>query len=160
MWLASSPEIAATLADAACGMIAGQAADVSNEGACPDANVLTFIHEQKTGRLFEAACRMGGLSADADAERLARLSTYGRWLGVAFQITDDVLDATAASESLGKRSGKDARSKKMTYPAVYGVAESRARANSAVEKAVGALEPFGPAADDLRAWARHVAERA
>ncbi len=157
---ARAAEMAATLAEAVCGMIAGQAADVSNESAAPSVDVVTYIHEQKTGRLFEAACRMGGLAAEADAPDLERLSAYGRLLGLAFQITDDLLDLGAAAGQLGRPGGQDAQAGKMTFPAVLGESASRARVAAAVESAVAALEPFGERAGALREWVRQVGRRA
>ena len=118
------------------------------------------IHRTKTAALIAASCRMGAVigrgAVDADVERL---EDYGRLLGRAFQIADDVLDATSSAEDLGKTPGKDAAAGKATYPAAVGVDAARERARELSEQAVATLEVFGPSGDCLRELARFVIER-
>ncbi len=150
---AVSAKLVAALAAGTLGMIEGQAADVDNEERPPEAGLVDFIHERKTARLIEAACRMGAICAGSEA---AGLGTYGIHLGLAFQITDDLLDVTSSTETLGKQAHKDAAAAKQTYPAVHGIDASRARARRQVELAIAALEEFGPGAERLRDLARYV----
>lgn len=148
-----------TLAEGMLGMIAGQAADVEGEQRPTDPQLVDFIHQHKTARLIEVACRMGGLCAAASEESLAGLGCFGRHLGLAFQITDDLLDASGSTTAVGKRVGKDADAAKQTYPAAHGIESSRSRAGEEVAAALEALEPFGPRADRLREMARFVIAR-
>jgi geranylgeranyl diphosphate synthase, type II len=141
------------------GMIAGQTRDILGERQPPDLALTRAIHRQKTGRLFEAAGRLGAISAGADAERSEALAAYGQHLGRAFQIADDLLDLTGTTEQMGKAVTKDAGAGKQTYPAAIGEAASRAAAQEATAAAIAALDVFGPAADDLRALARFVVDR-
>ncbi len=159
MLLASTPRapaLVAALASATEQMIEGQGADIENEGRQPDVELVRYIHAHKTAALIEACCRLGALSAAAPAESVATLAQYGHHLGLAFQIMDDVLDASGAPEKLGKGVRKDAAAAKQTYPAALGLAESRARAGREVETALRALDPFGSRAERLRDLARYV----
>lgn len=147
------------LAAGALGMVEGQGADVEGEQRPTDAALVEFIHLHKTARLIEATCRMGALCAGADAAALEALSGYGRHLGLAFQITDDLLDVTGSTEAVGKQVGKDAAAAKQTYPAAHGTDASRRRAQEEVAAALAALEMFGERADRLRELARYVIAR-
>ncbi len=149
-------ERAAVLAQATAAMIAGQAADIAGEGQPASAARVAYIHHNKTGALIEAACRLGALTTAAPDELVERIAGYGRHLGLAFQIADDLLDVTGSEAATGKRTGKDALVEKQTYPAVFGVEASRQRAADEVASAIAALEPIGPAADPLRELARYV----
>lgn len=159
------------------GMIGGQVLDLQAEGriaADPDdeprassikppadgAERVRRIHEQKTARLIAAACRLGGLAADAAEHELAALDSYGLKLGLAFQAVDDLLDVTGTSRALGKTAGKDAAAGKQTLPRVVGIEEAWRIAESLAADAVEALTPFGGAAAPLRELARFVVERA
>jgi len=148
-----------TLSAGALGMVVGQGADIAGEGRPADAELVEFIHLHKTARLLETCCRMGARAADAPAETIELLGRFGRHLGRAFQVVDDLLDRTGSTARLGKRAGKDADVSKQTYPAVFGVDESRVRARQLVESAVQALEPFGSRADRLRDLAQFVITR-
>lgn len=148
-----------TLAGGTLGMIEGQGADLAGENSPPNRDLVRYIHERKTAALIETCCRLGAISAAAPQESLAALARYGRHLGLAFQIVDDLLDVTSTPEQMGKRVGKDAASHKQTYPAAFGVEESRVAAGREVAAAIAALEPFGPAADRLRELAQFVVER-
>ncbi len=141
------------------GMIGGEALDIEGESAAPDLDLVHRIHSAKTARLIQSACRLGGLAASADPETISALETYGHALGLAFQIADDLLDATANVEQIGKLTGKDAAAGKQTYLRVVDMEESRRTAKRYADQAVAALEPFGPAGEQLAALARYVIER-
>ena len=132
------------------GMIGGQVEDLAAEGGAPSPSQVEYIHRAKTAALIRAAVRCGALIADADAQRLEALGEFGTRIGLAFQIVDDILDVVSSAEELGKTVGKDQAQSKATYPAVYGVAESRLRARQCVDEAVAALEGFGESAWALR----------
>ncbi len=151
--------LAETLADGTTAMIAGQAADLAGERMPPREELVREIHERKTAALLSACSRMGALSAGASPARVEQLGEYGRRLGLAFQIVDDLLDETASAEHVGKRTGKDASAGKQTYPAVYGVEESRRRAAAEVAAAHDTLTDFGTEADRLRDLAGYVLAR-
>lgn len=151
--------LAEALASATLGMIEGQAADIAGEQQPPDGDLVQYIHVRKTARLLEAATRMGAICASASEPDERALSTYGRRLGLAFQIADDLLDATGVSGRLGKRAGKDAEQSKQTYPAVYGVEASRRRAAAEADAALQAIESYGPRGEHLRDIARYVVTR-
>nr|WP_197714798.1 farnesyl diphosphate synthase [Maliibacterium massiliense] len=145
---AGVPGAAQALREIACGagvggMIAGQCLDLANEGRAMDGAMLRRIHNGKTAALLTAACTAGMCLAGADARRLEAARAYGRALGLAFQITDDVLDVAGDAAHLGKHTGKDAQSGKLTFVSVYGLEKARALAREAVQEAVGALRPFG-----------------
>ncbi|MGD2109527.1 MAG: polyprenyl synthetase family protein [Phycisphaerae bacterium] len=141
------------------GMIGGQVVDIAGEAAAPSVELATYIHERKTARLFETACRLGALAGQATNDTLARLARYGQRLGWAFQIADDLLDLTSTSDRLGKRVGKDSEARKQTYPRCVGMERSRAAAKDAADAAMAELGSFGPEADDLRGLAAYVVDR-
>jgi geranylgeranyl diphosphate synthase type II len=141
------------------GMIAGQVHDIEGEGKHATFSLLESIHRAKTGALLRASLRMGGIYAGADEEQLAALSCYGDHAGLAFQIVDDVLDVEESSETLGKTAGKDAKQKKITFPAVYGIERSRAMAEEERMAAHLALRPFDDRADRLRQLADYIVKR-
>lgn len=142
------------------GMVAGQALDLAAEAQVADGAQLEAIHRKKTGALITVATRAGAFIAGASDAELAALTAYAAQLGLLFQITDDLLDVTATVADLGKTPGKDARAKKATYPALYGIEGARTRADVAYEAAQAALDelPARPVAT-LRALARLVLER-
>ncbi len=156
---AAAAEMTRALAAGTADMIVGQGADIAGEQRPTDAELVRFIHRHKTARLIETACVLGAIAARAEPARQEALALYGRHLGLAFQIADDLLDATGDAEKLGKRVGKDAGEAKQTYPAAHGIDESRRQAIREIAAACDALEPFGPAADNLRHLARFVVER-
>ena len=153
------PALLRALTDGTERMIAGQGADIAGEGKPPDAVLVRYIHEHKTAALIETCCRLGALCAGASGDAVAALAKYGRHLGLAFQITDDLLDATSSLERMGKAVNKDAVASKQTYPAAFGLDESRTQARCEVDAALTALEPFGSRADRLRDLARYVVRR-
>ena len=141
------------------GMIGGQVADLEGEGQTPTAELLATIHRAKTGALLSASVRMGGICAGADPRQLAALTCYGQHAGLAFQIVDDILDVEQPSEALGKTAGKDAQQQKITFPAVYGLDESRRMAEAERQGAHMALAVFGERAGRLRELADLIVER-
>ena len=154
-----APQLVRTLAQASGDMIVGQGADVAGEQQPTNADLVRFIHRHKTARLLEGACRLGALSAQSAADQLEAVAVYGRRLGLAFQISDDLLDCTGTTENVGKRVGKDAAESKQTYPAAFGIEQSRRRAREEIEAAVAALEPFGSEAEKLCGLAWYVIAR-
>ena len=153
----------ATLARAAgsLGMVGGQALDIAAEGdAGIDARGLEEIHTRKTGALFGAACRLGGLAGGGSPDALGRLQSLGENVGLAFQAADDLLDELGATDRLGKAAGRDRDRGKATYPAVLGMAESRRRVAELAAAAERLAETFGPSGRTLGALVRRVAERA
>ena len=141
------------------GMIGGQVMDLEAERTRPDARTLEYIHRSKTGALITASLVAGGLYGGADERQLSRLRDFGRAVGLAFQIADDVLDVTQSSEQLGKTAGKDTASEKATYPALFGVEESMKKAEALVASGCTALDPFGPRAETLKQLAHFLVER-
>ena len=149
----------ATASGTVDGMIGGQVADLEGEGKPPDAQLLETIHRAKTGALLRASLRMGAIYAGAEAAQYAALSCYGEHVGLAFQIVDDILDIEESSEALGKTAGKDAQQHKITFPAVYGLAESRRMAEQECARADAVLEPFGGSAVRLHELADLIVHR-
>ena len=142
------------------GMVAGQAHDLEAEArAGIGGEELELIHRRKTGALIGAAARAGAMIAGASAAELEAVGRYATDLGLLFQITDDLLDVTASAETLGKTPGKDARSQKATYPALYGLEAARERARLVYEDACAALDSIERTTALLRAVARLVLER-
>ena len=141
------------------GMIGGQVADLEAEHTRPDVKMLEYIHRSKTAALIVASVVSGGIYAGANDQQVAQLRAFGQSIGLAFQIVDDVLDVTQTSEQLGKTAGKDTAAEKVTYPALFGVDESRRRADQLIESAFKALDSFGGKAGTLRELARFLVER-
>jgi geranylgeranyl diphosphate synthase type II len=142
------------------GMVGGQVSDMENEGRDDlDEPTIAWIHARKTGALLTASLLAGArLSGATDAQESA-LRAYGEELGLAFQITDDILDLEGDAEKMGKPIGSDLRQDKATYPKVLGLSESRRLAQRASETGIGALQDFDARAEPLRALARYVVER-
>lgn len=141
------------------GMIGGQVMDLEAEKTAPDAKTVEYIHRSKTGALITASLVSGGLYAGGNDEQVQRLRDFGRAIGLAFQIVDDVLDVTQTSEQLGKTAGKDTASAKGTYPAIYGVDKSVQMADELVASGCSALTPFGESAAVLEELALFLVER-
>lgn len=140
-------------------LIAGQVADLEGEGRRLNRKQLRYIHENKTAALLTASVRLGAMAANAGAKELAAITAFGRALGLAFQVIDDILDVTQTSEKLGKSAGKDVAAKKATYPAVIGLDKSRMEARRLTAKAHGALGSLGKKAAVLRALADYLLQR-
>lgn len=141
------------------GMIGGQVFDLEGEHKEPGAQLLEAIHRAKTGALLRASLRLGAIYAGAGAAEYDALSCYGEHVGLAFQIVDDVLDVEQSSEALGKTAGKDAQQHKITFPAVYGVEESRRMAAAECARAHDTLAVFGARAARLHELADLIVER-
>ncbi|MDR3776680.1 MAG: polyprenyl synthetase family protein [Terracidiphilus sp.] len=141
------------------GMIGGQVLDIESEHVKPTAELVNAIHRAKTGALIRVAVVAGGVYAGATEEDAARLDLFGRKAGLAFQIVDDVLDMTVDSAHLGKTAGKDLATEKATWPAVFGIEQSKRDAAQLIEEAFAALTPYGSRADGLKAVARYLVER-
>ncbi len=140
-------------------MIGGQVMDLEAEHTRPDAKTLEYIHRSKTAALITASVVSGGIYAGASEAQVDKLREFGRAVGVAFQIADDVLDVTQSSEQLGKTAGKDVASEKVTYPALFGIEESLRKADELVDSGCAALDSFGARAETLKALARFLVER-
>jgi len=132
------------------GMVAGQALDMEAEARQVNSGELEQIHRHKTGALIVAAARSGAIIGEANETELAAVTAYGSHLGLLFQITDDLLDVTASAEDLGKTPGKDAESRKATYPALYGIEDTREAAANAHRAACEALDPIDRPTTALR----------
>jgi geranylgeranyl pyrophosphate synthase len=145
------------------GMAGGQALDLEGEaltrkGGTYDLAHLQTIHRLKTGALLRASLELGAVAAGAAEPVRAGLRAAGAALGLAFQIQDDLLDATSTAERMGKRVGKDTGRGKITYPALLGIPGARQALKEATENALCLLQPL-PAPAPLSAWARYLAER-
>ena len=140
-------------------LIAGQVADLEAEGKKVKRRELQFIHENKTAAILQSSVRLGAMSANADARKLAAITQFGQRLGLAFQVIDDILDVTQTSERLGKSAGKDEAAKKATYPAVMGLQESRVEARRLTRDAHKALSIFSNRAETLHALGNYLLER-
>jgi geranylgeranyl diphosphate synthase type II len=141
------------------GMIGGQVVDLEAEHTQPTAEMLEYIHRAKTAALITASLVSGGLYATAKNSEVEKLRAFGRSIGLAFQIVDDVLDVTQTSEQLGKTAGKDTAAQKATYPALFGVEESLRKADALVSAAFAELDSFGDRAETLKELARYLVER-
>jgi geranylgeranyl diphosphate synthase type II len=141
------------------GMVAGQAYDLEAEARNVAANELEKIHRLKTGALITAAARCGAIIADASTATLQAVTDYASQLGLLFQITDDLLDVTATAEAIGKTPGKDARSRKATYPALYGIEATRKYLASTHAAACDALARLDQPTGLLQSMADFILER-
>ncbi|MCG6136482.1 MAG: polyprenyl synthetase family protein [Nostoc sp. LLA-1] len=144
----------------AAGLVGGQVVDLDSEGKSDTSlETLNFIHNHKTAALLEAAVVCGGIVAGGSAADVQRLSRYSQNIGLAFQIIDDILDVTATQEQLGKTAGKDLIAQKVTYPSLWGIEESRSKAQQLVEAACIELDAFGELAQPLQALAHFITSR-
>jgi geranylgeranyl diphosphate synthase, type II len=161
------------------GMIGGQVVDIESEGHTPTPELVERIHRAKTGALITTSIVCGGLlglatnpgapgldsetwvstNAPGHTDIIARLRTFGENAGLAFQIVDDILDMTQTSAELGKTAGKDTATDKATWPAIYGIEQSKKDAASLIADAFAALAPFGPAATPLKSLAQYLVDR-
>jgi geranylgeranyl diphosphate synthase type II len=140
-------------------LVAGQVADLEGEGKKISPPELRFIHENKTAALIVSSIRLGAMSANATPKQLAGLTEFGRSLGLAFQVIDDILDVTQTTEKLGKSAGKDITAQKATYPALLGLDRARIEADKLTARARAALKPFGKNAAPLEAIADYLLKR-
>ena len=133
--------------------------DLESEHLKPTPELVQAIHRAKTGALIRVSVVAGGVYAGANSDDVSRLDLFGRKAGLAFQIMDDVLDMTVDSAHLGKTAGKDLATEKATWPAVFGLDQSRRDAARLIQEAFAELEPYGSRADGLKSIARYIVER-
>jgi len=141
------------------GLIGGQVQDLESEGKPASAELLERLHRAKTGALLSACVRGGAVLAGADTSVLTALGRYAAAIGLAFQVVDDVLDATEGAAQLGKTAGKDAAAHKATYVSVHGLDRARAMARDLLEEALAAVTGLGARAELLGQIARWIVER-
>lgn len=141
------------------GMIGGQVIDLECENRKVDLATVEYMHIHKTGALLSASLEIGAILGGGDDDLVKAMRSFGHHLGLAFQITDDLLDVEGDAAVMGKKPGSDVAKNKMTYPALLGLAQSRQAARDHVERAVEALESFRETAEPLRAIARYLLVR-
>lgn len=142
------------------GLVGGQVVDLESEGRSDiTVDMLDFIHTRKTAALLEVSVISGAILTGADPSSRDRLTRYAQRIGLAFQIVDDILDITATTEELGKSAGKDLKAQKATYPSLWGIDESRRRAQNLVEEAKAELAPWGEKALPLTTLADFITVR-
>jgi geranylgeranyl diphosphate synthase, type II len=141
------------------GMVGGQVMDIAAEGKEMKPEVLEYIHSHKTGALIAASIVAGGLVGGGSSREIQALEKYGRKLGLAFQIIDDLLDVQGDESELGKAVRKDQGKGKATYPALFGVENSRKQAERCIEGAIAHLRSFNGSANPLRSIAKYILQR-
>ena len=141
------------------GMVGGQSMDILLEGKKADKKQLLYIHTHKTGALIRASIRIGAIMANASSAKLKALTEYGEKIGLAFQVTDDILDVTGTMEEMGKPTGSDDAKGKNTYPSIFGLEESQKRAEKLVNDSLKALKGFGEKAAPLEEIAKYILSR-
>ncbi|GBR07850.1 polyprenyl synthetase family protein [Asaia siamensis] len=146
-------------ASGAAGMVGGQVVDIRGEGKSLPLDQVRRLHAMKTGALIRYAAEAGAILGGADRVQRDAIIAYGRDIGTAFQVADDVLDTTASAEELGKTAGKDEASGKSTYVSLLGIDGARAEAARLSGQATQALTSFGTEAAALRALAQYIVER-
>lgn len=144
----------------AAGLVGGQVLDLESEGKTDiTAETLSFIHTHKTGALLETSVVSGAILAGSSDREITKLSRYAQNIGLAFQIVDDILDITATDEQLGKTAGKDLAAQKATYPSIWGLEKSQAKAQELIDEAIAKLTDYGATAEPLRAIAKFIVTR-
>lgn len=141
------------------GMVGGQVVDMLSQNKPADLETVQQMHSRKTAALISAAAESGALAGRGTDDQVEALARYGRAIGLAFQIADDILDIEGDTEILGKTTGSDVARGKVTYPAVVGLEEARQTARELVNDALAALERFDQRADPLRALAKYIITR-
>ena len=141
------------------GMIGGQVVDLESEGKKIDKDILEYIHNHKTSALLEASIDAGAVLGNANDEELRALKVYGKSIGLAFQIVDDILDVIGDQEKLGKDIGSDVENEKATYVTMYGLEESKIMVKELIDKAIKNLEIFGDKSNFLKALAFYLKDR-
>ena len=141
------------------GMVGGQAADMEAEGRQVEEEVVRYIHTRKSGALIAASVISGAILGGGDQARIDSLKRYGRLIGWAFQIVDDILDIEGDTVELGKQVGADEARGKATYPAAVGLEQAKETAGGLIGEALAALDAFGPEAEPLRAIAKYLLVR-
>jgi len=148
-----------SVAAGAAGMVGGQVIDLRSEGVKINFETLKLMHRGKTGALFRAAIRSGAILAQSSPEKLEKLTIYAENFGLAFQITDDILDVTGDEKILGKPVGSDAKNLKSTYVSLTSLEKAKIFAQNAVEEALNALKNFGDEANFLRELVKYLVAR-
>jgi geranylgeranyl diphosphate synthase type II len=141
------------------GMVGGQFLDLTHEGKKVGYETLREIHSRKTGALITASVQAGAVAGGCTEKQFEAFTDYGTQIGLAFQIVDDLLNVEGTAEQLGKAAGSDAARNKATYPSLFGVDETRKKADESIGKALAALEGFDHRADMLRELARYIVNR-
>jgi geranylgeranyl diphosphate synthase type II len=141
------------------GMVGGQAMDMACEGRAIQADILEYIHAHKTGALIGAAVAAGAVIGGGSPRQVRTLEDYGRKIGLAFQILDDLLDVEGEKKAMGKAVGKDRAKGKATYPAFFGIEDSRRKAEGLIGEATACLNSFDRGANPLREIARYILQR-
>ncbi len=141
------------------GLIGGQVMDLENTGLPADAATLEAIHRRKTGALFEVSLKGGAMIGGGKNNELAALTRYAENFGLAFQITDDLLDVVGNQEALGKETGADARKNKATYPGVHGLERSRQMAADCLDACQASLSFLSGETWPLQQLAASILER-
>lgn len=143
----------------AAGMIGGQVVDLMSEGKTIDNSTLEYMHQAKTGALFKAALRAGAMLAGGTDSQITALTHYAEQFGLAFQITDDILDVIGNQEKIGKPVGSDIRNNKATYVTLHTLDGAKQLAQQAVDNALQSLNGFGPQANILRELVNYLITR-
>lgn len=141
------------------GMVGGQIVDIQSEGKEVDPDVLEFIHTRKTAALISASVVSGAILVGGEDPQVKALASYGQNIGLAFQVSDDILDIEGNSQELGKNVGSDERQGKITYPTLIGLSRSKEIQGELVEQAIESLEPFDRRAEPLRHIAKYIIVR-
>ena len=141
------------------GMALGQTMDILSEGKLISLEELFCIHARKTGDLISASCRLGAVLSEAPEKDIAVLSEYGRHIGMAFQIKDDILDIEGCSQQIGKPQGSDLKRKKATFPSLIGLEDSKKALADHITAAMDCLNSFGVQAEPLRLLAGYIGTR-
>ncbi len=141
------------------GMVGGQVVDIQSEGKEVDPDVLEFIHTRKTAALISASVVSGAILVGGEDPQVKALASYGQNIGLAFQVSDDILDIEGNSQELGKNVGSDERQGKITYPTLIGLSRSKKIQRELVEQAIESLEPFDRRAEPLRHIAKYIIVR-
>jgi geranylgeranyl diphosphate synthase type II len=141
------------------GMVGGQVVDIQSEGKTVDFSTVEFIHTHKTGALIAAAVTSGAMLGLGDESQVSAITTYGRKIGLAFQISDDILDIEGDTHLMGKKVGADQEKGKITYPSVLGLKKSKETQSKLVEEAIESLRIFNHPAEPLRRIALYIIER-
>lgn len=141
-------------------LVGGQMEDIlAEQEKAVDADRLRTIHAGKTGAMIRVSTQLGALCAQADEQQMEAMTRFGNAVGLAFQIVDDLLDVESTAENMGKRTGKDAKLGKLTYPSIYGIEESRRKANELIGEAIEALSIFNSSQAGLIGLAQYVCQR-
>ena len=141
------------------GMIGGEMTDIECEGKKVDLEIVDYIHYHKTAALIEASLQVGAMLAGADDKSIEAVRNYGRSIGLAFQIVDDILDIVSTTEELGKDAGSDIEKGKATYPSIVGLENSRAKAKELYDESLKALDSLECDTSILRSIAAFIITR-